>query len=273
MKTQGLSVLMMVGLIVMVCGVCQAETDVTVYALEDYPPYTYVDSGTLKGIYVDILQRVFSQMHRYRVTMLPIPWKRGLAYLEKGTGFALFPPYYLPKERPYMDYSTPIFPEEVILMCPEALLITPRPNWPDDYYGLKIGNNAGYHIGGEAFDLAGQQGKLIIEEAKTTHQNLQKLINGRVDCYLNDRMNIRWELAQLKRDKLYDEGGKHSRLKEGVIVKKFDVYLGITNRDRGKFSFKEDFVKQFNQIIEEMKASGEIQKIVEAFFFNAEERE
>ena len=86
--------------------------EVTVYADADYPPYSYQEGGKARGIYADIMQKAFSRMSGYRVTIVPVPFKRGLAYLESGKGFALYPPYYWPAERPYIKtYSVPILEE------------------------------------------------------------------------------------------------------------------------------------------------------------------
>lgn len=128
-------------------------TSVVVYGDDAYPPYSYEENGQAKGIYADILSAVFARMPDYQVTVSPIPWKRGLKMLKTGKGFALFPPYYYPDKRPYIfPYSTPILPEEVVVFChPDRVRGRPLTRWPDDYFGLKIGLNEAFEIGGQAF--------------------------------------------------------------------------------------------------------------------------
>ena len=68
---------------------------VLVYGDDSYPPYSYGEEGVAKGIYSDILRRVFEEMPGYEVKLVPIPWERGLKMLKVGQGLALYPPYYL----------------------------------------------------------------------------------------------------------------------------------------------------------------------------------
>ncbi|OQX21985.1 MAG: ABC transporter substrate-binding protein [Desulfobacteraceae bacterium IS3] len=240
---------------------------VSVYADDDYPPYSYKEEGKLTGIYTEILMTAFSRMEGYKVNIKPVPWKRGLDYLEKGTGFALYPPYYRPKERPYIKpYSIPILGEKIVVFCKENVLAQPRPDWPKDYYGLTIGNNAGFLSGGDDFWDAVKSGKIKVEEAKGTRLNILKLGENRFDCYMNDRLSTLWELNRLKKNGEYDEGGRHVKIEEGATVSVEQAFLGFTDRDKGKFYYKDDFVMKFNAVIADMKNKGEIQKIIDDFF-------
>jgi len=244
-----------------------ADTEVAVYADESYPPYSYKEDGEIRGIYTEILRKAFSRMEGYTVRIKAVPWKNGLKKLEKGDGFALYPPYYLNRERPYIwPYSLPILEEKVVLFCTQDVLASPRPEWPEDYYGLTIGNNAGFQFGGDKFWKAVKEGKIKVDEVKGNEKNLLKLGLRRVDCYMNDRLSVLWELKRLKAAGKYDEGGKHAKISEGVTISIEQGFLGFTDRDNGKFSYKDDFVKKFNRVIYEMRKTGELQKMVREKF-------
>lgn len=88
-------------------------------------------------------------MKGYQVKINAVPWKRALSYIERGKGFAIYPPYHRAEDRPYMwPYSIPILDERVIVVCrAEVFSDSVRPVWPDDYYGLVIGQNAGFASG------------------------------------------------------------------------------------------------------------------------------
>jgi polar amino acid transport system substrate-binding protein len=243
-----------------------ADIKVEVYADEGYPPYSYKESGEEKGIYTEILKKAFPRMKGYKVKISPFPWKRGLSYLKYGKGFALYPPYHRTEDRPYIwPYSIPILDEKVVVFCREEILVQPRLKWPEDYYGLKIGNNSGFELGGKKFWKAVKEGKIKVQEVKTNAQNIILLGKKRTDCYMNDRLSILWELKRLKAEGKYDEGGKHAKLLEGAPITIEQGFLGFTDRDDGKFPFKDDFVRKFDTVIYEMRKSGELQEIVDDF--------
>ncbi|WP_236701270.1 substrate-binding periplasmic protein [Thalassomonas viridans] len=239
----------------------------TVYADENYPPYSYKEAGKVQGIYAEILKIAFARMPDYQVKIVPIPWKRGLKLIETGSAFAIYPPYFHVMERPYIwPYSLPILDERVVAFCRSEILATSlRGRWPEDYYGLKIGINAGFHLGGDGFWQAVKENKLKVSEAKGNRENLLKLGLKRIDCYINDRLSILWELKQMKLKGEYNEGGKHARLLEGATITIEQGFLGFTANDQGKYPFKEDFKKQLDIIIYEMRRNGLTQRIIEDF--------
>lgn len=244
--------------------VCRAAEpiDVVVYADESYPPYSYVERGEAQGIYAEIFRKAFSQMHGYHVQIKSVPWKRGLKMLEEGDAFALFPPYFRPTERPYVKYSTPVLSESVAVFCSEAITArVERKRWPEDFYGLRIGMNAGFSLGEGKFPQAIKDGSIVLDQqAKGNRENLTKLMLQRIDCYVNDRYSILWEWRHMNSEGLNRDGVK---IVEAGLVSAEQGYLGYTARDNGRFPYKEDFMLQLNQIIENMRRTGEMQRIAD----------
>jgi uncharacterized membrane-anchored protein YjiN (DUF445 family) len=260
----------MVGLLLyVVSAFAQAgEIPVTVYADAGYPPYSYEKDGKPAGLYYDIARAAFDHMAGYKIEVRAVPWKRGMALLKSGTGFALYPPYMNTKDEPWTwPYSQPLYEEHVVAYCrKDVIAAKPRKRWPEDFYGLTIGNNAGFIVGGEAFDAAVKAGSLRIEEGKDSETNIIKLGMRRIDCYINDRISIQWTLNQLKAEGKYQEGGTHAELGEAIQIAAKQGYLGYTSRDQGRYSYKSDFVKQFDNAIQQMKRNGEMDTITRNFF-------
>lgn len=253
------------------CGTAAAQPadiPVTLYADAGYPPYSYEKQGKPAGLYYEIVSTAVKRMHGYKVEIQPVPWKRGMSLLKSGTGFALYPPYHNTHDEPWTwPYSLPLYEEKVIAICrKDVLAAKPRKRWPEDFYGLTIGNNAGFIVGGESFEAAIREGRLKVEEAKDVATNLIKLGLRRIDCYINDRISIQWTLKQLKAEGRYDEGGSHAELGEALVIATEQGFLGYTERDNGRYSYKTDFVKQFDSIIYQMKRSGEIDTIARNYF-------
>ena len=241
-------------------SVVDAKTDVIVYGDDSYPPYSYVENGKMTGIYTAVLERIFEKMPNYNVKIKSTPWKRGLSEIEANKIFALFPPYERPKQRPYMEYDMAILDEKLVVVCQSSVLSTPRPNWPDDYIGLTIGKNAGFSIGGDDFKALLKSGKIKVTETKGTPKNLLKLIAGRMDCYTNDALSIQWELKQLKADGKYDG----TSVVEGATISSEQGFLGIVTNGQN-YPYKNNFKDEYHRILGEMKASGEVDKIVQDY--------
>lgn len=238
---------------------------VIIYSDAAYPPYSYEERGQAKGIYVEILKVAFSRLKGYDVRFEPAPWKRGLGYLEAGIGFGLIPPYYRPQARPWMDVSVPILDETISVFCSEGVLETPRPVWPQDYAGLKIGNNAGFATFTETPAQLQAQYQIIIENEPGTETGLLRLASGQIDCYVNDRLSVLWLLSRLRAQGKYNPNGAHANILEGATIVSEQGHIGYTNADKGAFAYKADFMAQTDKILTAMKESGEIEQIVEAF--------
>ncbi|MDE1464303.1 substrate-binding periplasmic protein [Spartinivicinus poritis] len=236
-----------------------AAQSVKVMADEAYPPYSYKKDGKMTGIYTDVLSAIFAKMPDFNIKIEGVPWKRGLKSMEAGEGFALYPPYKR-EDRPYMDYTAPILAEESAAYCDEKILSKSRPKWPEDYYGLRIGSNSGFAVGGAVFDRAVQDGLIKLSEAKGNDKNLLKLINGRIDCYINDALSIEWELNQLKQKGKY----KGSGIVRGATISGEYGYLGFTKKGDA-FSYLEKFKEEYHKNLEEMKSNGEVDKIIKKY--------
>jgi polar amino acid transport system substrate-binding protein len=253
----------------LLCGVCTAapvaDIPVTIYADAGYQPYSYVGKdGEAAGLYHEIVQVAFARMKGYRIVVKPVPWKRGMAMLKNGTAFALYPPYMNLKDEPFTwPYSLPLFDEIVIAACTKDVAAKRPTRWPEDFFGLTIGNNSGFLVGGDAFNRAVRDGKIKLENASDTRTNILKLGLRRIDCYINDRISIRLTEDQLVRE------GKLAPNRVGietVVIATEQGFLGFTDRDGGKFPYKTDFLKQFDAIIYDMKRNGEIERIARHFF-------
>jgi len=236
-----------------------SQTKVTIYGDDSYPPYSFLDSGRLTGIYTIILDRIFDQMPEYDVELKGMGWKRSLAQIQRGYIFALYPPYKR-AERPFIEFDTPILDEKLVVYCRKEIIDKPRSNWPEDYYGLTIGNNAGFAIGGDKFWGAVKTGKITVQETKGTPNNLLKLIRGQVDCYMNDEISIKWELKKLMKEGRYDG---ESIVKTAAISSE-QGYLGFASGG-ARYPYKNDFKKRYLVILKRMKESGEIDAIVKRF--------
>ncbi|WP_083411683.1 substrate-binding periplasmic protein [Janthinobacterium sp. 1_2014MBL_MicDiv] len=239
-----------------------APQPVVLYGDDDYPPYSYVENGQLKGIYTDIVREAVQAMPQYRVQLRPVPWKRGVLMLQTGDAFGLYPPYSWRSERPYVRYSVPLLMEQLVVFCNQDVVAKRAlRQWPADYAGLHIGVNAGFLLGDAGLTAALRSGQIVLDAAKGTRTNLLKLMRGRIDCYVSDRLSAQWELQRIRR--AGQAGTPMQAIHETAQLAGQQGHLGFTQRQPGAYPYRDDFIDQFNAAIARMQDSGAIRRIVE----------
>lgn len=233
-----------------------AGEKVILYGDENYAPYSYVEDGRFKGMYVDILEKAAQRLKPdYDITLLPVPWKRGLADLEFGSAFALFPPG-LKRERSYIDhYSVAIYRETVVVFCNDAVMGVARKAFPDDFAGLTVGVNLGFLLSDRLMQAA-KLGTVKLESAKNNEANLKKLAGRRIDCFASDRAAARYA-ARLLEPYFASSGFK---LQEAVELSGEDTYIGYSVKNQP--AYRADFIAKMDTALEAMKRNGQLAKIV-----------
>lgn len=237
--------------------------NVEILADNNYPPYSYQQDDQAQGIYPDILRHVFAKMEGYQVSLIPMPYKRGLKLLEQQRAFAILPPYYRPVERPYIaDYSDPILAETVVVMCRDDVLTKQaRQRWPEDYYGLTIGNNLGFRLGGDKFWQAVGADLIKLYETESNLHQLLSLGAKRIDCYMNDRLSILWTYAQLRNNDHLLTRGRLPVLQQGAVIAQEFGHIGFAH-DAVNFDYKADFITHFNRALKQVKLSDIIEQVL-----------
>lgn len=237
--------------------------DVTILCDAGYPPYSYAEAGEAKGLYHDILRAAFARMPEYRVHIRPLPWARGLAELAKGRAFALYPPYFRPSERPWMDYSRPILREKlVVFVRAEVARTLPDERFPHAYGGLRIGQNRGFiNIVDEDYQVMLARGELRQVEVKDNRTSLAMLYRGRLDAYINDRRAVLWELDRMQHDGVFGGNGL-DWVVEGPWLSGEDGYLGYTRANAAAYPYKSDFKQRLDAILADLEREGVIYRIV-----------
>lgn len=226
---------------------------------DDYAPYSYVENGQFKGMYVELLNKASELLKpAYEVELKPRPWKRSLADLENGTAFALFPPG-MKKERPYIaPYSVVLYTETVVLFCNSDVMKTSRKKFPEDFNGLTIGVNAGFLLSGRLISAA-NAGKISLSEAKGNEANLKKLALKRIACYATDRGAAFYTARKLQSD----PDLTNFKLQEALELSGEDTFIGYSIHSNPPY--KTDFIEKMNAAIETIKRNGTLAKIESAY--------
>lgn len=243
-----------------------APIDVVILCDAGYPPYSYAEGDEAKGLYTDILRTAFTRMPEYNVHIRPVPWARGLAEVASGRAFALYPPYYRPIARPWMDYSRPILRERVVVFVrAELARIRPVEHFPFGYSGLHIGVNRGFmSIADEDYQSMLAKGVLKQSYANDNRTNLARLYHGRIDVYINDRLSVQWELEQMQREGVFAQSDLNW-LVEGPWLSGEAGYLGYTRLNATAYPYKPKFMQRLDKILVELERDGSIERLAKSY--------
>lgn len=241
-------------------GALSNKTKVTIYADADYKPYSFEQDNVTQGIYVEVLRAIVEKMPDYQVKIVPMPWHRAKNALKKGEVFAIIPPYKLDTEEQYMTYSHPIIEEQVVVYCKPDALPQLSAIWPVDFYGKTIARNNGFSIGGSAFNSAIKNNDINVFNVSGNQEGVLSVISSVADCYVNDHLSILWELGRLYEK--YDIS--ENALVWAAFVSSEWGHLAVSKFDK-HYPFKNDFLTQFNQHLDELKQQKKIDEIINSF--------
>ncbi|MFY8350687.1 substrate-binding periplasmic protein [Pseudoalteromonas sp. SSM20] len=233
-----------------------SPVEVRILADDDYPPYSYVENGVLKGIYIDYLKRLSHHLQDdYTISVMPLPWKRALKLIESGEEFALIPPYIHHKSRPFIaHYSSSIGIEKVVVFCHKDVSLEHAFSLgPKARPALKLGINAGYLLLNDKYKSAVSKRRIILATNKSTASNVEKLIKRRIDCYINDETSTLITLSDVL-------SHYHTQFKRDFVVKEVissqSAHIGYA-RDFQKHGFSNQaFIDAMNDAINTISPNG-----------------
>lgn len=241
--------------------------EVTIYVDDGYRPFSYAKDGRAEGMYIDVLRAVFDQMKLYRVTLKPIPWQRGKKLMEEGKGFGLAPAFFHGHDWSYLyPYSLPFYTETISAFCVDSVLTEPRPNWPWDYVGLRVGNVYGFDgWGGKDFYKLVQSGRISYDYAQSSSCNILKLGARRLDCIMMEERAFEHEMKRLEEKGTYESG--FAVLEKGTVISSDPVYIGYSRPaiESGRYPFHQNFRQTFDSILYRMLKSNEVDSIMNAY--------
>lgn len=241
-------------------GIVYAGEKVVIYGDNDYAPYSFVENGQFKGIYVDLLRKVSASLAPdYEIELKPIAWQQGLNALENGTAFALFPPYRRIDRSYISPYSVPLYREKIGFFCTPNVMRESRRRFPADFSGLTIGVNTGFSLGKE-FSDALKSGKIKQSSAPGNTPNLKKLRSGQIDCYANDVASVTYSASRLfiGKDKPAFQPIKATEISGQ------DAHIGYSAIANPPY--KADFIDRMNEaLLKEMNSTEILKRLLDEY--------
>ncbi len=226
----------------------QAEGHIVLALSNNYPPLMTAEGGVLGDIIDEAVARVGGD---YTVEIQSVPWSRAVVMVENGQAHGLVGTYYRPEARPWISaYSEPLMQEHVSVFCKKGVA---QASWsfPDDFKGLKIEKLQGSAAPGSAFFDMVESGLISMTESPNVEISLKKLNAGRVDCYVNARINVDIEM----------DAGKFDQVEYVTDVKTEDSLIGYldTWTEEG---YAKGYMASFDEAVKAMHEDGTIEAII-----------
>ncbi len=236
-----------------------AEREVTIYVADNFPPYSFETGQVPQGIYVSIINEIFSRIEGYRPKIEAVPTIRAKEYLRTGRGFAMVPAHKSHNDRNI--YSDALLTERIITVCTDDVFDeNNRQKWPEDYQGLVVGFRRG-----DDTNFLGTGAQPLAKGVRVTPtdnivSNMKKLLSGRIDCYITESLSFLFELQVLSKEGFYNRNLAPPFTKGAdVMVREAHFMFGEDTEEDQELS------KRISEIVSEMRTSGLIDDIIASY--------
>ncbi len=147
------------------------------------PPYMFQKDGKPAGLYVALATEAFKRAG-IAADIRVAPWKRAVQAAEDGSS-ALGGCYSNADRLAKYDFTDGLFEETLVLIVQKGKAF--KYGGVADLRGKRIGVMAGWSYGDD-FDKAKADKALTADEADSDDANIRKLLAGRVDAIIMDRL-------------------------------------------------------------------------------------
>lgn len=195
----------------------RAEKNV-LYITEQYPPFNFMEDGQLKGIAVDILEKIFEKNATglTRKDIQLFPWARGYTLTLSSPETMLFSTTRTEQRENLFKWVGPIATNRVVLLALKNRNITISS--PDDLKKYRFGVIRG-DIGEQLLLQTGVDSSKISPVANVT-SNIKMMIAGRIDAWAYGEIVAKWFIKKQG----YDPGDFET---VHVLLEKGDLYYAF----------------------------------------------
>ena len=239
-------------LIIMLNSLAIADDKVIVLAADPWCPWNCEDKNK-PGIAVELAQAIYEPLG-YKVQYVSMPWSRAMDEAAKGhvTGV-------VGADKGIPELKDFIFPNEALSHADDVYVLKADSKFIykniDSLKGKTFGIVANYHFQDEIgkYIEDNYNNSQIVSQVNGidgVRQNLKKLMDGRIDIYIDNRYVILYNAQQL---------GIKDKLKIGGTLKEdWDLYIAFSPVTREA----KTLAKIYDEGVARLKDSGEYKKII-----------
>ncbi|MBY4730619.1 substrate-binding periplasmic protein [Cupriavidus pauculus] len=207
-----------------------APTTIVLYSEAGQRPLSYEENGVPRGAYIDSVMRVLKRMPpEYKVEIRFASWARTVEEARNGNSAGILGVYYRPESRPFLNHSKAFYAEEVAVHCNrDAIEGRALKTYPEDFAGLRFGNQRGYLAPGPRFFEMAREGRIEVVEGHEFQDLVKKMLVREIDCVVNPSVVINEALTALEAQGLPERMRYKSR--RVMTIKTETVHIGFSKQ-------------------------------------------
>ena len=226
-----------------------SQLDGVTYLTEQYPPYNYEENGQLKGISIDLIQKVFASTGAQKSVsdVHLVPWANGYAKAQSDANTCLFSTTRTESRESLFKWAGPIVNSEVVVLAKKGTGVAIASSADLSKYtlgvirddvGMQLLMEAGYPE--SQLDISSKLGSL-----------LKKLSMGRIDGIAYDNAVSAYAIKQA--------GFSPADFTKAYVLKKSQLFYAFSK------DTPDATVAELQKALDALDASGEHQKIIDTY--------
>ncbi|TXI79263.1 MULTISPECIES: substrate-binding periplasmic protein [unclassified Cupriavidus] len=230
--------------------VAAAETTLVLYSEAGQRPLSYEEGGVPRGAYIENLNRILRRIPEFKVEVRFASWARAVEEARNGNSAGVLGVYYRPAERPFLNHSKAFYTEDVAVHCNrDAIEGRTFRHYPDDFVGLRFGNQRRYLAPGPRFFQLANEGKIEVVEGHEFQDLVKKMLVQEIDCVINPSVVLNEALVSLEARGLPERMRYKSR--RVMTVKTETVHIGFSKKYEESHPELARFRQLFDKAVDE----------------------
>lgn len=230
-------------------GSAAAQTATMEFAVSEWPPAEYSVDGEARGFHVAIVRAVLQSMG-LSASFRFFPWKRAEMLVQRKEIPGLLSLHPTPEREALLVFARePLSSSDNVLFVAKGREFSA--NRLEALVGKTIGVTAGYNYGGD-FNRLVEQGLVKTDAATTDEQGMRKLVAGRFDAFVCDRvigLGLVRGLALQEQVQVLP-----------LVVSSVNMHVAFARTPENA-----EFAKRFDVALRKLKKSGEWQRILDGY--------
>lgn len=222
----------------------------------NFPPTKWIENGNCVGMDVDIVKEVCKRIGII-VDIDNKPWERVIDEVRRGVIDGGFSAAATEEREQFAHFLTahPVSTSEQVLCLKKSSKFSYKT--VEDLHGKYVGKRRGDAFSSlSEFNKAVEDGKIFVEDATSTEQNLKKLFYDRIDAFIAYRLDaIYWGNKLALSDQM-----------EMISITDRPLQLYLMVSKASKFLQKKpQLLEQMNQALKDMEKDGTFRRIYEKY--------